>query len=262
MLWRNLALVAAAAAAAGAMAPVRGAQNAADHPEQYAPADVAAGAQIYARNCTSCHGLNGTGIGGIDLGRGLLPRAGTDAALQALVTTGIPQSGMPAFKFTADELRTLVAYVRAGLAATDAAPVPMGDAARGRAVFEGKGNCLSCHRVVDKGSFAAPDLTDIGRARVPSSIRRSLIDPSASMRPINRPVRAVTRDGRTITGRRLNEDTYTVQLMTDQGRLVSLVKSELRELTVGMTSPMPSYKDTVTESELADLVAYLVSLKG
>ena len=36
------------------------------------------------------------------------------------------------------------------------------------------------------------------------------------MMPINRPVRIVTKDGRTITGRRLNEDTYTVQLIDDR----------------------------------------------
>src|SRR3954454_3546803 len=124
-----------------------GAQGAADHPAEYAPADVASGAPIYFRNCLNCHGPGGTGVGGIDLGRGLLPRARTDAALQALVTTGIPQAGMPAFKFTPDKLRSLVAYVRVGLAATDATPVPLGDAVRGSALFESKGKCLRCHRV-------------------------------------------------------------------------------------------------------------------
>jgi mono/diheme cytochrome c family protein len=82
------------------------------------------------------------------------------------------------------------------------------------------------------------------------------------MLPINRPVRAVRHDGSVITGRRLNEDTYTVQIMTGEGRLVALVKSELREWSVGTSSPMPSYKDTLTPEELTDLVAYLVSLKG
>src|SRR5581483_6171735 len=145
--------------------------------------------------------------------------------------------------------------------AADGPPVALGDAARGRGVFEGKGKCLSCHRVGEKGAFAGPDLTDVGRTRVPPSLRRSLLDPTSSMRPINRPVRAVTRDGRTITGRRLNEDTYTVQLITDDGRLVGLVKSDLKEWSVAATSPMPSFKDALTPDELADLLAYLVSLK-
>ena len=73
---------------------------------------------------------------------------------------------------------------------------------------------------------------------------------------------AVTRDGKTITGRRLNEDTYTVQLIDTEERLVSLIKSELREYTVLKTSAMPSYKEKLTSADLDDLVAYLRTLKG
>ncbi|PYR60065.1 MAG: hypothetical protein DMF91_13130 [Acidobacteria bacterium] len=75
-------------------------------------------------------------------------------------------------------------------------------------------------------------------------------------------MRAVTRDGKVINGRRLNEDTYTVQLMDDQERLVSLAKADLRDYTILKTSLMPSYKDTLGADDLADLVAYLLSLKG
>jgi putative heme-binding domain-containing protein len=107
-----------------------------------------------------------------------------------------------------------------------------------------------------------PDLSEIGRLRQPAAIERSLLDPTGSMQPINRPVRAVLKDGTVITGRRLNEDLLTVQLITNDGQLVSLVKPELREWTVSTTSTMPSYKDALTPRERADLVAYLVSLKG
>jgi putative heme-binding domain-containing protein len=255
----GLSLLAALACAVAGVA----AQGApADHPDQYAPADIAAGARVYNSICVNCHGFWGTGVGGIDLGHGLLPRARTDAQLAAVITTGFPQAGMPAVKLSADELRGVIAYVRTGLEASAGPPVVLGDAARGRALFEGKGNCLSCHRVETKGQFAGPDLSDIGRARAAVGIQRSLLEPTPSMRPINRPVRAVTRDGKIVTGRRLNEDTYTVQIMTDQGRLQSLVKSELREWSISTSSPMPSFKDSLTPAELSDLLAYLVSLKG
>ncbi len=89
-----------------------------------------------------------------------------------------------------------------------------------------------------------------------------MTEPTSQMMPINRPVRAVTRDGKIINGRRLNEDTYTVQLLDDQEKLVSLTKADLREYSILTVSPMPSYKDRLTESELADVVAYLLSLKG
>jgi len=213
-----------------------------DHAGQYPAADIAAGARVYSANCASCHGATGVGVGGIDLRRGRLPRAATDEALAALVAAGIPGTGMPAFRLTPDEMRGLVAFVRSGPGAdANAPPVRLGNAARGRTIFEAQ--CLGCHRVGTTGSWAGPDLTDIGAARTPVAIQRSLVDPSGGMRPINRPVRAVTADGTIVTGRRLNEDTYTVQLVTADGRLVSLVKRELRDWSVSQISPMPSYKD-------------------
>ena len=82
------------------------------------------------------------------------------------------------------------------------------------------------------------------------------------MMPVNRTVRLITKDGTVITGRRLNEDTYSIQLMDDREQLRSLLKSDLREFTIVKTSPMPSFKDTLTSDELADLLGYLLSLKG
>jgi cytochrome c oxidase cbb3-type subunit III len=233
-----------------------------DHSGQYPPAEIALGARVYSANCANCHGPTGTGVGTIDLRRGPLPRAATEAALRTVIASGFPASGMPGVKLQPNEVAGLVAFIRSGFDAPAAAPGPAGSAARGQILFEGRANCLSCHRVEDRGKDTAPDLSEIGRLRTPAAIQRSLLDPNGSMLPINRPVRAVTRDGRVITGRRLNEDTFTVQLMSDQGRLVSLVKSELKEWSVSTTSPMPSYKATLSPEELADLVAYVASLKG
>jgi len=72
----------------------------------------------------------------------------------------------------------------------------------------------------------------------------------------------VTSDGRTIRGRRINEDTHTVQLIDQQERLVSLEKSGIREYEVGKTSDMPSFAGKLSDTEIADVLAYLVSLKG
>jgi len=92
-------------------------------------------------------------------------------------------------------------------------------------------------------------------------LRRSLVDPSSAMIPFNRPVRIVTRDGRTIRGRRLNEDTYTVQILDADEKLLSLAKSDIRTLVVDTTSPMPSYVTKLTADEIADVLAYLLTLR-
>lgn len=228
----------------------------------YQPADIAYGAKLYDAQCTTCHGANGDGVGGVDLKTGKFRTAVTDQDLARVILNGVPGTGMLAFRFDAGELEAIVAYLR-NMNAFDRESVKTGDAARGRAILEGKGDCLRCHRAGgDRGSRVAPDLSDIGARRSPSSLQRSLVDPTSQMMPINRPVRAVTRDGRVINGRRLNEDTYTVQLLDERERLVSLAKADLRELTIGTASPMPSYRDTLSAEERADLVAYLLTLKG
>jgi cytochrome c oxidase cbb3-type subunit III len=233
----------------------------AEHPEQYAAADAAAGARIYNANCANCHAATGAGVGIVDLRR-RSARTATDGSLAAVITNGIPGTGMLAVKLEPADLKALIAFVRTGLdPAPGGTPVRLGDPARGKAFFEGPGSCLTCHRVDGQGSFAGPDLTDIGQVRPAALIQQSLLDPDGSMRPINRPVRAVLRDGSAVTGRRLNEDSYTVQILTDQGRLVSLVKSELKAWSVGTHSPMPPAKDMAADT-LADLMAYLMTLKG
>jgi hypothetical protein len=106
----------------------------------------------------------------------------------------------------------------------------------------------------------APDLTTVGSSRTAAALYLSLIDPTSAMLPINRPIRAVTNDGQTISGRRLNEDTYTVLLIDDKERLVALEKSALREFQILTKSTMPSYRDKLTADEIADVLGYLCSL--
>jgi cytochrome c oxidase cbb3-type subunit 3 len=230
------------------------------HGAQYADTDIAYGAQIYASQCVACHGTQGDAIGGVNLRSGQFRNAVIDRDLERFIRTGSP-AGMPPFTLDSAEMAGVIAYLR-NMNAVDAAAVAIGDVARGRAVYDGKGGCASCHRVGRTGSHVAPNLSDIGALRSPSSLERSLVEPSSQMMPINRPVRVVTKDGTVIDGRRLNEDTYVLQLIDDRERLHSLVKADLREYTIAAASPMPSFKEALSEGEIADLVAYLLSLKG
>jgi putative heme-binding domain-containing protein len=231
----------------------------ADHGAQYSQADIAAGYRVFSSQCTQCHGANGDGVSGVDLRRGVFRRAVSDEDLGRVITQGVPGAGMPPFALQPAELTGVIAFIRAGFDQT--VSVKVGDAARGRAGFEGKGQCLTCHRVQGRGSLAGPDLSGVGLSRTLGALQRSLLDPSSAMIPINRPVRIITRAGETIEGRRLNEDTYTVQVLDSRSRLRSLAKSDIRTLDVGTTSPMPSYASRLTADEIADLVGYLVTLR-
>jgi putative heme-binding domain-containing protein len=233
-------------------------QSLADH--QYPSEAVQTGARVYATECALCHGANGDAVDGVDLRRGQFRTVRSDDDIRRVVTTGVGGSRMPSFDLAAAELDGVVAYIRAGFDPEGVA-VRVGDAARGQAIFEGEGRCVGCHRVNGRGGRRlAPDLGEIGVQRTPAAIQRTILDPSSALLPLNRPVRIVTSAGETIRGRRLNEDTYTVQLIDSEGRLRSLLKSDLAEYEVSTTATMRP--TTLSADQVADVIGYLLSLRG
>lgn len=136
------------------------------------------------------------------------------------------------------------------------------DAQRGASIFEGKGACLNCHRVKDKGTRLGVDLTTIGILQSAASIEKAILDPNPDVQVANRTYRVVTQDGAIHTGKLLNQDTATIQMLDSKERLVTFQRTALREQGFATTPPMPSYRNKLTPQETADLVAYLASLKG
>ena len=125
---------------------------------------------------------------------------------------------------------------------------------------DGFATLTTCHRVSGAGPRTAPDLTEIGAIRTPASLQQNLIDPAAAILPINRPIRLVTRNEETVLGRRLNEDTYTIQVIDSNERLRSFRKSDLVSYEVSMR---PSKGPTeLSGDEVADVVGYLLTLRG
>ena len=225
----------------------------------YSSSAIASGYNVYMQNCALCHGIEGNWIEGIDLSRSQFRTVVTDHDLMEVVRQGAGDGRMPSFDLTDQQIDGLIAYIRIGFD-PEGTPVSIGDAAQGMALFNGKGACNSCHRVSGVGPRTAPDLTDIGLLRMPAVLQRTLVDPDAALMPINRSVTIVTRDDETITGRRLNEDTYTVQIIDSQERLLSLRKADLKFYEVSRT---PTHQPTsLSSEEVADLVAYLMSLRG
>ena len=253
----RLGLIGIAACAAAGFAVAQ----APAHVGQYEQADIEQGAQLYSGHCVVCHGDRGDAMPGVNLGTGKFRRAETDRDVTALIRNGVAGTAMAPSAYNDAELSALVAYLR-NMGSVNLADVKIGDATRGRALFVGKGNCMSCHRVGAEGPRAAPDLSTIGTMRTAASLQRALLDPSAALLPMNRTVRAVRNDGTVVTGRRLNEDTFTVQLVDSNERLVSLDRKDIRSYTVSAEPLMPSYATLLSDDERADLVAYLLSLKG
>jgi putative heme-binding domain-containing protein len=200
-------------------------------------------------------------VAGVDLGRGQFRRASSDQDLIRIIRSGIPGTPMPASSFSDEQAAKVVAYLRS-VAASRRSSTTLGDASRGKALFDGKGTCATCHRVNGEGARLGPDLSTVGQLRRAVELERALLEPDAEVLGTNRSYRIITKDGATVTGRLLNLDTFTILLLDSAEQLRSFVKSDLREYGFIDKSPMPSYKEALTPQELADLVSYLVSLKG
>jgi putative heme-binding domain-containing protein len=232
---------------------------------------------LYQAHCAGCHGPAGEGSRGPALRVAAPGRANDLESLVALLRRGIPGTEMPATasQTIADEpLRALAGYVLSLRTNPGDAAAARDD--RGAGLFRGKGKCLDCHRVNGEGSASGPDLSEIGRQREPPWLLRAIVEPEGAIFdsfgayrwtifiPDNYLlVDLTTTAGERVTGSRMNEDAFSIQVRDGAGRIRSFLKSELAGLRKDWgKSPMPSYKEILSREELDQIVAYLSSLRG
>lgn len=222
--------------------------------------DVEDGRRVYQAQCATCHGPDGNLIAGIDFGRGVFRRQFTDDEVADIVIGGLPGTPMPPnLNMSKEQALRVVEYLRSmseGLVTAGA-----GNPNNGRVLFEGKGQCLDCHRVNGTGSRVGPDLSQIGAVRRSGELERSLLDPAAEVQAENRYYKVTPKLGAPVAGRLLNRDSFHVQLIDTDERLRLFRIEDLRSHGFDAT-PMPSVRDELSPAEIADLVSYMSSLRG
>jgi cytochrome c oxidase cbb3-type subunit 3 len=218
------------------------------------------GKAIYRSNCAFCHGLTAEGGRGPNLMSSNLLHSAPDETITNIITRGVPGSTMPAFDLPKDDLSALLQFLRSlsGSGATNV-KVP-GDVKAGEAVYSRSG-CANCHRIGNIGSIYAPDLTRMGAGRSIEYIRESIVDPSADIPDGYGGVTVVMKDGRRVSGVRVNEDTFTVQIRKPDQGFALFDKSETKEVIHETKSMMPSYSH-LSATDLQNLLAYLETLRG
>jgi putative heme-binding domain-containing protein len=224
--------------------------------------DLAQGARLFRNQCGLCHGPKGEGSRGPMLTRAKLRRAPDDVTLVKILNEGIRGTEMPGSKDVMSEREVLqtAAYVRS-LGKIEMEPVP-GDSLRGAELYKEKGTCSTCHSLHGEGGVAGPDLTDIGDRRSVRYLRESLVNPETDLPDGYLLVVLTAKDGRTLTGVRVNEDSFSIQVRDHAGKSYSFWKTELSGIEKKRgKSTMPSFKSRFTDGEMIDLVAYLASLK-
>ena len=233
----------------------------------YAPSDIENGRGLYQANCLGCHGNDGDQVEGVRLSSGRFRRASSDEDLIRLIREGIPNTLMiPKDNLSYGDTRAIVAFLRAlptgGALVVEDRDVAIGDTARGEALFfSNQTQCSTCHGVNGGGNLLSPDLGNVGATRTPGSLEDAVLDPMREVRAGQRFYQVTDMDGNRTEGLLLNQDTHSVQLLNGEEILSAFQKSDL-ESHGFIPSPMPSYLDVLSPSEVADLAAYMISLKG
>ncbi len=223
--------------------------------------DVAAGAKIFRSHCAECHGKDAQGGRGPALTGGVFRHGSSDTALFNTIKTGIRGTEMPGIYYEGTQIWQVVAFVRS-LSRLPQEPPPAGDAGRGQALYFGKGGCSTCHMLRGQGGRLGPALDTIGSRRSTSHLRASLLEPDAEITRGYTSVEARLADGKTLSGVRLNEDMFSLQMMDMAGELHSLPKKNLLSITYPEKSLMPGYEGRFSAGELDDLLSYLRSLRA
>jgi putative heme-binding domain-containing protein len=234
------------------------------------PQAITKGAVLFRQECVFCHGVGARGgMRGPDLTTGSWNHGGSDADLARTITDGVAGTAMPPNNLKTDEIWQIVSYLRT-VQQPPAAPV--GDQARGEALFFGTARCSTCHIVNGRGGRLGPELTTVGSARSRAYLVESIRQPAKQLTQIRAfggdslkydTVTAVTGDGQTIVGVPMNEDTFTVQLMDMSERVHSLDKKTLKSFRHENRSLMPAYDASrLPDADLDNLVAYLQTLRS
>ena len=112
------------------------------------------GAQLYGRNCASCHGEKGNGGIGVPLALPSFQAGISDDYLRKTIQIGRPGRVMPAFSsLSGEEVEAIVRHVRSwnkGEVARYSSQPVKGDPVHGKQLFEQ--NCAACHGAHGEGA--------------------------------------------------------------------------------------------------------------
>lgn len=137
-----------------------------------------------------------------------------------------------------------------------------GDPQRGIQIFQSqKAACTACHKGAHVGGVIGPHLQGVGKRRTDRDLIESILFPSASLVQSYEPWIVVTDDGRTLSGVLLEDKPDEIVISAGVDKTHRLPRSAIEEMSRGDKSIMPEGLDkTLSDRELADLVAYLKSL--
>jgi cytochrome c oxidase cbb3-type subunit 3 len=219
--------------------------------------DSGAGRKLFESTCAGCHGLDGRGgeKGPNIATRPEISRRSDDEIL-AILQHGVPGAGMPAFSRLGDaKLQAVMRHLRSLQGLTAKTPVAR-NAEEGRKLFFKEDGCATCHMINGAGGFLGSDLSSYGAVASVAEMCEQIINHDQS--PHARAIVVSTRDGRKLSGFARNEDNFSLQLQTLEGKFHFLDKSTVVNVDYSPTATAVDLAKTLSKSDLDALVSFLV----
>jgi cytochrome c oxidase cbb3-type subunit 3 len=239
--------------------------------QTYPVAQIEAGQARFASMCGFCHGRDAAGgESGPDLTRSALVASDVRGnKLGPMIRSGRPDKGMPPFTLSDADLMAIVAFIHdakvkaetlgGGRRSVDVTDLATGSADAGKAYFNGAGGCATCHQLT--GAFAT-----VGARYQGLPLLQRMLYPGSGARTNNPqpapPVMTVkTNDGKTVTGKLVYRDEFTITVMDDDGWTRSW---PVAAVTISGEDPLKAHVDQLgkyTEAAMHDVYAFLATLK-
>jgi cytochrome c oxidase cbb3-type subunit 3 len=227
------------------------------------PAAIERGRSQFKSSCGFCHGDDATGNRAPDLLRSPVLLHDVDGDKVApVIRNGKPDLGMPGFSnLTAAQISDIVVFLHIQAdAALHSNGVPRdyplkklltGNAAAGKAYFDGPGGCAKCHSV-------SGDLAGVARKYSPLDLQQRMIYPSGRARVT---ATVTLPDGQKFEGRVVNNDEFDIAITSADGVYHGWPKSAVK---VELHDPLAAHRDLFTkytDADIHNLFAYMASLK-
>ena len=247
--------------AASAASPAKVQVSAAGVPGS-SSAQAEAGGALFQENCAFCHGRDAQGgETGPDLTQSkVVARDIAGSAIDTVVRNGRPEKGMPSFKFSDQELASLVAFIHAQKAKAEAnngrrrgvavSDLQTGNVEAGEQYFNGAGQCSKCHS-------ATGDLAGIASRYQGLQLEERMLYP----RDAKSKVTVTLPSGKKITGTLAYLDEFTVGLVDASGTYRSWTLSNVK---YSVDSPVDAHAKQFpkyTDADVHNLMAYMQTLR-
>jgi putative heme-binding domain-containing protein len=136
---------------------------------------------------------------------------------------------------------------------------PKGNAANGKML---SALCMACHQIGNAGGQIGPNLSGAGAMGL-EAVLRNILTPNAAMEPGYRICRVEMKNGDLIDAFFVSEDKQATVIRQPGAPDRRLNKSDIRSTKFIRRSLMPEgLLDALQDQQVADLLAYLMTLKG